>query len=519
MLSQFDLGSQLKWILILVLSTIAFYSSTAQQCNVSNVTFFNQTATTVSVTWQDTVGGQGLVEWGHCGFTQGTGQYATSTNDTAVITGIVPGAKIDVYIQARSGPPSATFYCHVGIYIHGCFGVGDDFSNPNPLTFPAPQSSQPVSIVRSPISSSVGCYTNQYSAKPGIDAVYRYLPSGLANTLDIYAPPATDAQSIIILDSSQTVVHTSSTGVAPNFGAQVSGFTVNPNMTYYIVLELDSIKLDSCAYSNVSFIEAQSPCVRVASTQLLSRDCHEIALSWNLGSSDSVYVEYGSQGYAPGNGQSLGWYTSTNATAQSLSPGTVYDFYIKSNCGSSLSGWQGPFTHNTLGSSSPAQASFQYSLDSLDQSAQYFTFDGSASTADSLFWYFDDNTPIETGNIVQHAYTAYGTYNVICVAVQRCTVDSIVSQVLVQPQLLSEVRLNELTVYPSPASDHITVEISEKVMGVSFTTMSGQKMGYENWQESDSGIQLNTSQLPVGVYVLTVLTNQNTYQQSVVIDR
>lgn len=519
MLSLITLESRLKWLFVAVLTTFSFYSSTAQHCNISNVTFFNQTATTVSVTWQDTVGGQGLVEWGHCGFTQGTGQYATSTNDTVVITGLVPGAKIDIYIQARSGLPSATIFCNVGTYIHGCFGVGDDFSNPNPLTFPAPQLSQSVSIVRSPISSSVGCYSNQYSAKPGIDAVYRYLPSGLANTLDIYAPPATDAQSIIILDSSQTVVHTSSTGVAPNFGAQVSGFAVNPSMTYYIVLELDSVKLDSCAFSNVSFIEHQSPCAGVTATQLLSRDCHEITLFWNLGSSDSVLVEYSLQGNGPGNGQSLGWTTSTNVTAQGLTPGTVYDFYIKSNCGSSISGWQGPFAHNTLGSSTPAQAIFQYNLDSLDQSAHYFTFDGSSSTADSLFWYFDDNTPIETGNIVQHAYTAYGTYNVICVAVQRCTADSTVSQVLVQPQSLSEVRLNELKVYPSPASDRITVEISEVVTNVSFTAMTGQHLGYVDWQEDELGLQVNTSQLPVGVYILTVQTDQSTYQQNVIIDR
>lgn len=72
-------------------------------------------------------------------------------------------------------------------------------------------------------------------------------------------------------------------------------------------------------------------------------------LSFNIGSSANVEIEYGAYGFTQGAGTAVTGITTNPYNLTSLSPNTVYDFYIRTNCGGSInSAWNGPYAFNTL---------------------------------------------------------------------------------------------------------------------------------------------------------------------------
>ena len=69
-------------------------------------------------------------------------------------------------------------------------------------------------------------------------------------------------------------------------------------------------------------------------------------LSWN-GSSIATYeIEYGPEGFTPGNGTTM-TSTTTSADGFALAAQTSYDFYVRGNCsgGSIWSAWAGPYNY------------------------------------------------------------------------------------------------------------------------------------------------------------------------------
>ncbi|MCF6130954.1 T9SS-dependent choice-of-anchor J family protein [Flavobacterium wongokense] len=85
------------------------------------------------------------------------------------------------------------------------------------------------------------------------------------------------------------------------------------------------------------------------------------SLTFNpLGGTD-FEIEYGAYGFTPGSGTTLTGITGSPYTIPGLSASTVYDVYIRKNCGSSFSGWNGPYSLNTVftPASSPYNTSFE----------------------------------------------------------------------------------------------------------------------------------------------------------------
>jgi hypothetical protein len=85
------------------------------------------------------------------------------------------------------------------------------------------------------------------------------------------------------------------------------------------------------------------------------------SLSFNpLGGTD-FEIEVGPYGFTQGTGTILTGVASSPYVINGLSASTVYDIYIRKNCGSSFSGWNGPYSLNTVftPASSPYNTSFE----------------------------------------------------------------------------------------------------------------------------------------------------------------
>lgn len=72
-------------------------------------------------------------------------------------------------------------------------------------------------------------------------------------------------------------------------------------------------------------------------------------LSFNPVGGNSFEIEYGDYGFTQGTGTAItSGVTGSPYTIGSLTASTVYDAYIRKNCGSSFSDWSGPYAFNTV---------------------------------------------------------------------------------------------------------------------------------------------------------------------------
>jgi len=79
------------------------------------------------------------------------------------------------------------------------------------------------------------------------------------------------------------------------------------------------------------------------------------SFSWNIGCVETAWqLEYGASGFTPGTGTMSNVTTNTNASITGLAPETVYDVYVRANCGpGDQSTWAGPVSITTGCASAP----------------------------------------------------------------------------------------------------------------------------------------------------------------------
>ena len=102
-------------------------------------------------------------------------------------------------------------------------------------------------------------------------------------------------------------------------------------------------------YINGASEPAGDLCLSPDSLNTSSVTTTSAVLEWVAGGNENTWdVEWGTQGFTQGSGNLISA-TSTNPYAlTSLDPSTAYEFYVKSNCSSDSSSWQGPFVFTTL---------------------------------------------------------------------------------------------------------------------------------------------------------------------------
>lgn len=90
--------------------------------------------------------------------------------------------------------------------------------------------------------------------------------------------------------------------------------------------------------------------------EAVSNDVNSITLTWSqTGDVTAWNIEYGMYGFTPGEGTLLEDITDNPYTVNGLSAGTIYDFYIQSDCESV---WVGPITVNTTNCAPANQCGF-----------------------------------------------------------------------------------------------------------------------------------------------------------------
>ncbi len=155
----------------------------------------------------------------------------------------------------------------------------------------------------------------------------------------------------------------------------------------------------------------------------------------------------------------------------------------------------------------PPHADFTYAINGLQVS---FT---NNSTGNTYHWTFGDGNESWDTNPV-HTYAADGDYTVTLITQNSCGSDTMTVQVNVSTVSLPEVSLSGFTVYPNPASESITIDLSqldgEKAERISILNSVSQTI------EVYDGSSLNEMQfvIPVhsfaeGIYIIVVQTSES----------
>lgn len=210
---------------------------------------------------------------------------------------------------------------------------------------------------------SATCYQTYTTSDQGLPAAalwYKFTPTanGLI-TVDTAIPAnpvnSTDTRLRIMTGSCLTNTFTcvaSNDDVNVNGGdyrSRVSNVPVTSGTTYYIVFDnywwnagfsFDFTFTAQSCFAPSGFNYADTP------TET------SVTIGWTAptsGAPTGYQIEFGPQGYTQGSGIATFNPTGTQQVLAPLTPGTVYDFYIRTNCGvAGYSNWVGPISFNSV---------------------------------------------------------------------------------------------------------------------------------------------------------------------------
>lgn len=105
--------------------------------------------------------------------------------------------------------------------------------------------------------------------------------------------------------------------------------------------------LTASSFRPVILLGKSVPCAKPINMNFNTVTLNSVNLLWTVNGGSGVDIEYGPYGFTQGAGTTVSATTSPY-TLSSLTPSTVYDFYIRKNCGAGLySAWTGPYAIHT----------------------------------------------------------------------------------------------------------------------------------------------------------------------------
>ncbi|CAN1497015.1 Secretion system C-terminal sorting domain [Flavobacteriaceae bacterium] len=241
------------------------------------------------------------------------------------------------------------------------------------------------------------CFTSQATAPKAI--WYKYTPasSGLI-TIDAGIAPnsaLTNDTHLLLLSGTCAAI----TCVAENedisttdYRSRLSNISVTGGVTYYIVWDNNWVATGfsfqftftpATCFSPTGFTYTAAPTATTAS------------IGWTAptaGTPSGYQFEYGLRGFTQGAGTTLNP-TTTSASMTSLSPSSVYSFYVRTFCGGSdYSVWSGPISFNTV--FQPATPPYTTSLEdtNLGFLGWASSITGTGATATNDWFLYDGGT-------------------------------------------------------------------------------------------------------------------------------
>lgn len=141
--------------------------------------------------------------------------------------------------------------------------------------------------------------------------------------------------------------------------------------------------------------------------------------------------------------------------------------------------------------------------------------------ADSLTWCFGDGSDTTTSSAlttISHRYSATGTYTVSLIASRHCMTDTAsvdVSVVVDDQEGIPKGTAEEVTVYPNPACERLTVTTSALPATAALIGLDGRLLSTFEIQHSTS--EINVGNLPTGEYILQINNPTGTLSRRVVV--
>lgn len=167
----------------------------------------------------------------------------------------------------------------------------------------------------------------------------------------------------------------------------------------------------------------------------------------------------------------------------------------------------------------PAQASFVNV--STDKKVD---FEADANGVDNFTWNFGDGSNEVSGNDknqVSKIYKDYGTYTVCLYVESVCGRDTLCEEITINATGIASVDLQNVqwSVYPNPAKEFVNIKTPAEagVFNVNLTDLSGRLLETST-QSGGQEIQMGTSNLESGIYVIELENDQYQVSKRIVIE-
>ncbi|KAB2805441.1 T9SS type A sorting domain-containing protein [Phaeocystidibacter luteus] len=320
----------------------------------------------------DTTASSYAIEWGPCGYAQGTGMTDTIYNDSAGLGGLMAATCYDLYIQTFCSPSGQSIWAGPFSFFTACDTL------PLPWTEDFENAAVPAHPVCWDLETSNSFYVNTVTgtsgSNPGANSgtnylLHRYsfnnewwsftpefnLQAGQSYQVSFwYQTEGTTAFDEVRLafgpgqtSADMTYQITSQTGVSSTTYTQFVATFIPPQSGIYHI----GLMTRTSGFSGAMNIDDwnlqldPSPCPNVSSlaSQIVSEN--EVDLVWGGTSAHTSFdVEWGPVGFVVGTGAGNQYYglTSPTLNLDTLSPNTCYEFYVRADCGSGPGAWVGP---------------------------------------------------------------------------------------------------------------------------------------------------------------------------------
>lgn len=150
----------------------------------------------------------------------------------------------------------------------------------------------------------------------------------------------------------------------------------------------------------------------------------------------------------------------------------------------------------------PSEFYFSDSIVYLSQGGQV-TFNNFALNLSAKTWLFGDGNMVNSGNVVTHAYSTTGVYQVSLIVHHGLCSDTITQMIYVydSPASLEEIHQNQFfEIFPNPSHNNFTIKFSENYIGeLVCYNLFGQEIFRKEIRNSDN---LQISNLKAGIYVV-----------------
>ncbi len=353
----------------------------------TNVAVTGLTSTSADFNWSDPTGSSWDIEWGPCGYTQGTGSFVSASTNPYTATGLAPNTCYDLYIRSNCSAAGNGTSIWIGPieFRTACapftYPFSDNFdANPTNIV---PNCWNEINHVAVGTPGVVETYS---FATPNSPPNHIRLYNGSGNTaagdeIILVSPEFSDMTvgdkrvtffANVSFGTSSIIVGTLDKADTSGTFSPIDTVMLSTNTHQFFIVDVDlpagyngtdkfiglkhgmdgtfqTIYIDDFSYT---IVPACNPPL-ITSLGVSGTGTNSASIFWGSGSDgDETHIEWGSPGFTPGTGSNIGRDsvpgTQDMFNITGLSAQTTYEYYIADSCVSNgFSPWVGPISFTT----------------------------------------------------------------------------------------------------------------------------------------------------------------------------